>query len=87
MDELDDMPDLSEFEPIPSPRKGGRPRGSKSKAAAAPSRLTNTAREILTRTAAARVEIEAAIAGVEVEGGPPEVGPPRDKARRNRIRT
>lgn len=56
-----------------------------------PSRISRVARGAMARTARARAAIDAAIAGVVVEGGPPELGPPRglelaDVARRYRAR-
>lgn len=57
-----------------------------------PSRISRVARGAMARTARARAAIDAAIAGVVVEGGgPPELGPPRgldlaDVARRYRER-
>ena len=51
-----------------------------------PSQISGRARRILARTAAARAELEASIAGVELDGDPPEIGP-RSGKRRNRIRS
>ncbi len=48
------------------------------KSAPLPSRISRAARGAMARTARARAEIDAAIAGVVVEGGPPELGPPRE---------
>lgn len=44
------------------------------------SKLSRRARTILARTAAARRALDARIAGVVVEGGPPELGPVRKTA-------
>lgn len=44
------------------------------------SKLSRRARAILARTAAARRALDARIAGVKVEGGPPELGPVRRSA-------
>lgn len=41
------------------------------------SKLSRRARTILARTAAARRALDARIAGVVVDGGPPELGPVR----------
>ena len=50
----------------------GRPRRSSGR-----SPVTPRARKILARTAAARRARDAYIAGVELDGGPPELGPKR----------
>jgi hypothetical protein len=48
------------------------------KSAPLPSRISKSARAAMARTARARAAIDAAIVGVVVEGGPPEIGPCRN---------